>query len=41
MKTQTFAEQKIALAQTILALSDIKKIEQIQNYINQAKKIKN
>ena len=34
MKTQTFAEQKIALAQTILALSDTKKIDQIQNYIN-------
>ncbi len=35
METLNFAEQKISLAQTILALNDINKIHQIQSYVNQ------
>ncbi len=34
METLNFAEQKISLAQTILALNDINKMYQIQSYIN-------
>lgn len=35
METLNFAEQKISLAQTILALNDITKMYQIQSYVNQ------
>lgn len=34
METLNFAEQKISLAQTILALNDINKMYLIQSYIN-------
>lgn len=34
METLNFAEQKISLAQTILALNDINKMYKIQSYIN-------
>ncbi len=34
METVNFAEQKISLAQTILALTDINKINQIQSFVN-------
>ena len=40
METINFAEQKISLAQTILSLNDIKKISQIQLYVNKLLKKK-
>ena len=38
METLNFAEQKISLAQTILALTDTNKIYQIQSYVNKTLK---